>query len=569
MSERRVRPVTFVIALFLVCGMVLGLADFYYLTLGRRSDDRGGPAPPTTSRSTPPAPQPTATASGQPSTTPTRPPPDPGDVPVASYDRSIHQVWPGYSSPDRTTNVSSNARPDGFTEPPPGSGVQRYLDQPIEWAACGTDQCATITVPLDWDQPDGQAIELALRKRVAIRDRIGSLFINPGGPGASGLNMLTSFQNLDVPNYDVIGWDPRGTGSSTPVKCGTNKQTDELNAVDASPDNDTEWQQLIAGSRAFAEQCRLASGVLLDNISTLATARDMDLMRYLVGDRKLNFLGISYGTYLGAMYAELYPKRVGRFVLDSAVNITENDSVTQTAGFDLALRNFADWCASEPCGLGDTSQAVLNRITGLWERLDQQPLAVEGRELTQSMAVAGIAAFLYVGDRGYVGLGRAVQAALQGDGRRLLQSADWLNGRDPDGSYNSLAYTFPAISCLDSADKGLAGARPQWRRNQQKAPLFGEYFGPSVLCPTWSAEPVEQLKLIGQGSGPILVVGVTGDPATPYDQAEWMADQLDGGVLLTWDGEGHSAWDLGNECVRRAMRNYLNEGDLPDDGTVC
>ncbi len=497
--------------------------------------------------------------------------------PVASYDPAAHAVFTGYTSPDRQTPAASQATPAGFTAAPSGSGMDRYLNRQISWTDCGNFQCARIVVPLDWDKPDGQAITLAVKRKAATqrsggKPADGTMFINPGGPGVSGQSMLDHFQADQFPGYDIIAWDPRGSGQSTPVACGTAAQTDAYFNLNSSPSNQSQWDAVIAGNKAFAQQCRTSSGVLLDHISTIDTARDLDYLRHQVGDSTLNYLGISYGTYIGAMYAELYPGRVGRMVLDSAVNITDNDSVSQVMGFDKAFRAFAQWCAgSSSCGLGDSTDGVVNRTVRFLEGLNGSPMRVGLRPLTQNQAATGLAYFLYSGKDSYGYLAGALSQAIQGrNGAVLLAAADALNGRDLEtGKWDSSAYAFPSILCGDWSDDGLAGARQQWAEDQKRAPILGRSFGVGLICTYWTVKPARQLRITAQGAAPIVVLGVTGDPATPYQQAQWMSDQLASGVLVTWRGAGHSAWELGNTCLRNSVTGYLNDGVVPKDKTTC
>lgn len=499
------------------------------------------------------------------------------DPPVASFNPAAHDVFTGYTSPDRQSG-SGSATPKGFSSAPAGAGMSRYLDQHISWTACGSFQCGTVLVPLDWDSPDGQAITLTMKRKQATersgnRPAKGTMFINPGGPGVSGQDMLTSFETGSFPGYDVIAWDPRGSGQSTPVACGTAAQTDAFFDLDSSPDSSAQWSAVIAGNKAFAQQCRRASGALLDHISTIDTARDLDYLRTRVGDPKLNYLGISYGTFIGATYAEMYPGRVGRMVLDSAVNITSNDSVSQVMGFDKAFHAFAGWCArnDKECGLGGSADEVVRRTQSFLAGLDSRPLTVGSRSLTQNQAATGIAFYLYSGVDSYKYLAGALGWAMErGQGKYLLAAADSLNGRDVEtGKWDNSAYAFPAILCKDSADPGLAGARAQWEIDQRRAPLLGRPFGVGLVCTYWTAKPATQLRISARGAAPIVVLGVTGDPATPYQQAQWMAQQMSSAVLVSWRGAGHSAWSLGNSCLRNSVTGYLNGGVVPRNGLTC
>ena len=476
---------------------------------------------------------------------------------------------PGFQI-DRPRLPASTAKPDGFTDAPPGDGLSGYLKQSIQWRACSDFDCASIVVPLDYANPTEQAITLSLaRKRATQTPKLGTLFVNPGGPGASGRNLVTYFASKGLEQYDIVGWDPRGSNASTAVQCFGSKDTDALNQLDSSPDDAAETEALIVGTYEFAKSCWENSGELLEHISTVDTVRDLDLMRELVGDKKLNFLGYSYGTQIGSYYADLFPQRAGRLVLDAAVDITDDDSVIQAMGFDLALGNFAAWCARQNCTLGSTKDEVLTTVTDFLDGLDAEPLAVGNRKLTQTLAATGIAAYMYGGIPSWQALLRDLRSALDGDGTRLLRASDGLNDRDQDGSYGSLFYSFPAIGCADSRDEGVVEAERRWIEDQKKAPIYGKYFGPGYTCALWPARSAPQFTPTGSGAAPILVVGATGDPATPYQNAVTMAKQLGSGVLLTYEGEGHGTFGGTSACIDRTVIAYLTKGDVPTDGTRC
>lgn len=257
-------------------------------------------------------------------------------------------------------------------------------------------------------------------------------------------------------------------------------------------------------------------------------------------------------------------------MLDAAVNITDSDEVIQAMGFDLALGNFADWCTrTTECDLGENREAVLASITGLFDDLDAAPLDVRGRALTQSLAVEGVAQLLYGGLRAWPALAAYVGWAREGSGEALLWAADQLNSRDDNGEYNAMFYAFPAISCLDSLDQGVLDADATWGEDQGKAPIFGRYFGPQYTCTLWPVRPAPQLELRGAGAAAILVIGGTGDNATPYQHAETMAEQLESAVLLTYDGEGHGSYGGKSSCVDGIVVDYLVDGRLRSDGFVC
>lgn len=513
----------------------------------------------------------TPTPSSAPSTATTRP----------SFDAANHElprpaaVYDDKTSPDRPTGEQGTASPPGFLDPPPGSGLARYFDQPLTWEDCGAYKCATFSAPLDWFDPDGQAITIAMKMSQATEGPYrGPLFINPGGPGGSSQDYVDGFRKEGTERFDIIGLDSRGSGQSTPVVCGTGPQTDEYYNADSTPDDQTERDALITAQMAFNEQCRENSGPLLDHITSIETIYDYDLARHLLGAEKLNFYGVSYGTFLGSVYAELYPERVGRMVLDSAVNLTPSTDVIQAQGFDLSMRNYADWCAgTEACPLGNTQQEVIDKVMGFLKGLDADPLPTdyEGRMLTESLATSGLVLYFYFDDEMYAPLtGTLAYTMESGDGTFLLDSADLMNERAADGSYGSLTYAFPAIRCVDEADEGVPAAFENWTgRDSQLAPIFGPQFGPDLVCPLWTAEPAPQIDFTGVGAPPLLVVQNTGDSATPYRNAEIMAEELESAVLVVRDSPGHGAFDSGSTCLDRIVLGYLVHGKVPADGTQC
>lgn len=462
-------------------------------------------------------------------------------------------------------------QPRGFTDPPPGKGLQRYRRQPLVWQPCGRGlACARVLVPLDYAHPDDTAITLSLAQRPATGAvHRGPLFVNPGGPGGSGVDLVSGLDPAGLTDFDLIGWDPRGVGRSTPATCFTGAEMDRFRSIDDSPDTPTEEQALLHEDRAFGASCLARSGVLLEHISTAETVSDLDLLRELIGAAQLNYLGFSYGTLIGSLYAQNYPARIGRMVLDGATDITWGRSVSQVSGFDRALRHFARWCSGQPCGLGATTTEVQSAVVDFLTRLDAQPLAVGSRSLSQQQAVQAVFDAMYDGQSGWRRLAAELRAALDGNGAGLLAQADQADYRNPDGSYGILAYGFPTVRCRDARDVSVVATRQQAEAANKTAPLLGPLSGPDFLCTQWPVAPAPRRPTItAAGAPPIVVVGTTGDPATPYEWAQAMAKQLESGVLLTFDGEGHTAYGS-SECVRRTVQRYLNDGVVPSVGTRC
>jgi len=486
----------------------------------------------------------------------------------------------GSASGNPTVDPTQPGTTTGPAGPVP-AGLESFYNQKPDWQPCGAGQeCATIKVPLDYSKPAGKTIELRARKVLAASSRrIGTLFINPGGPGGSGLSYAAAAHYIMgrplLRRFDVIGWDPRGVGESTPVRCLDTAQMDELVAADGSPDDDAEIQALDKVAKELANGCQQRSSELLPHVGTKDAARDIDVMRGIVGDPQLYYLGKSYGTYLGATYAELFPKNVGRMVLDGAVDParpTDQINMTQAKGFDVALEAFAADCAQRSCSLGSTKEEVLGKVDKILTETDAKPLTGDGkRTVTQGVAVLGVIFPLYVKDY-WPRLERAVGTALNGDGLKLLQLADEYTSRGPTGYEDNSGEVIYAVNCIDHPDiTSIADAKSKAVEFQRASPRFGAYLlWGSLPCAEWPVKPVNtQHAIKATGSKPIVVVGTTRDPATPYEWAVGLAKQLDRGVLVTRDGDGHTGYYKGNECVDRAVESYFLDGTVPTDGLKC
>ncbi|MGW7056414.1 alpha/beta hydrolase [Streptomyces sp. NPDC054887] len=446
-------------------------------------------------------------------------------------------------------------------------------------------QCAFMDVPRDYAQPDGETIELAL-VRAKARDpenRIGSLVFNFGGPGGSGVTGLPSlaadYERLRS-RYDLVSFDPRGVGRSVGVQCQDDKELDAYYAEDSTPDDAAEEKTVIDGLEKYSAACEDNSGEELPYVGTANAARDMDLLRQVLGDDKLHYFGISYGTELGGVYAHLFPKKVGRAVFDAVVDPTqssEQGSLGQAKGFQLAFENFAKDCVArgDECALpGNDVRDIEEFVVGLLKRLDGKPVkGIGDRELTQTHAANGIIQTLYSKEY-WKYLEQGLDEADGGNGELLLSLSDSLNGRNPDGSYSNIGAANAAINCVDDKARfDLAQTKAKLPEFRAASPVFGEFLGWGLLgCSAWPVEGQRDTPDVSApGSAPILVIGTTGDPATPYAGAKRMARELGGGVgiELTYKGEGHGAYNGGDACVQRAVDAYLLRGKVPADGTVC
>ncbi|MGX1541739.1 alpha/beta hydrolase [Streptomyces adustus] len=446
-------------------------------------------------------------------------------------------------------------------------------------------QCATMKAPLDWSDPTGDTIDIALiRARTSGPEdrRIGSLVFNFGGPGGSGVSTLPAFGEDYAAlrtRYDLVSFDPRGVGRSAGVKCENDQQLDRYFQQDATPDDDAERTAFLNNTRQFNAACEKNSPRVLPHVRTTDAARDMDLLRQVLGDDKLHYFGISYGTELGGVYAHLFPKHVGRAVFDGVVDPTqtsEQSSLGQAAGFQLALDNYAEDCTSKAgeCPVGDSPQNVKDRIAALLKDLDKRPIpGIAPRELTQTAATNGIAQSLYSKDF-WEYLTEGLQDAYDGDGRILMLLSDSMNGRSADGEYSNIIPANVAINCADDKPRYTADyvqtKLPEFRA---ASPLFGDFLAWGMVnCAGWAvAGAADRPDVHAPGAAPILVVGNTGDPATPYEGARRMVDALGPGVgvELTYKGQGHGAYDSKNECVQSAVNDYLLRGKVPAAGTVC
>ncbi|MFG3276285.1 MULTISPECIES: alpha/beta hydrolase [Streptomyces] len=449
----------------------------------------------------------------------------------------------------------------------------------------GEWQCATMKAPLDWSDPKGDTIGLELirvRTTGAANERIGSLIFNFGGPGGSGVTSLPAFaegyEKLRT-RYDLVSFDPRGVGRSDPVLCENDQQLDAYFQQDATPDDAAERTQLVDNTKEFNNACEDNSEKILPHVRTTDAARDLDLMRQVLGDDKLYYFGISYGTELGGVYAHLFPKRVGRALFDAVVDPTqdpEQGSLGQAKGFQLALDNFAEDCVSqaEECPIGDSAQDVKDRIARLLDELDRTPIqGIFPRQLTQTAATSGIAQALYSKDF-WEYLTEGLENAYDGDGRILLSLADSMNGRSENGEYSNITPANVAINCADDKPRyDSAYVQRKLPEFRAASNLFGDYLAWSMLsCTDWAVPgAADHPDVSAPGSAPILVVGNTGDPATPYEGARAMVNALGKGVgvELTYRGQGHGAYDSKNKCVQGAVDGYLLDGKVPPTGTVC
>ena len=474
-------------------------------------------------------------------------------------------------------------------------GLESFYSQKVEWYDCGATggmersaqrtgfQCAKVKVPLDYSRPDGQTIEVAMKKHLATGSvRQGSLFINPGGPGGSGVQYVegaaeTAFAGVQG-SFDIIGFDPRGVGSSTPVTCAAANGVDPMSdpgqaSGDApfeelAPQIETTFRQMEANCAADTKPAGL-----LDHVDTISVARDLDVLRALSGDQRLNYLGISYGTYLGAHYAELFPANTGRMVLDGtldpSISLYERQAGAMK-GLERALRTYVDWCqAGQGCPLTGGTDAGVQQVRDLFTSVDRSPLPSSdpNRPVTGSEIRMAVMYSLYGDEQSWSGLSSSLDEAINQRNGALIRQ---ITGQTVAEVVNTAAVR-EAITCLDyPVDGDMAVWSARHEEIRREAPTFGGSAASADLgCQAWGHNGTRQPAPIhAKGAAPILVVGSTGDPATPYEWAKSLSEQLETGHLLTREGNGHTAYGRAAACTK-AIDTYLLSGELPPPGQVC
>jgi pimeloyl-ACP methyl ester carboxylesterase len=503
------------------------------------------------------------------------------------------------SSPLGEASPSGSAGPGGSSPAPaPGGSPATPSTSPISFDDCtsvirpqikdqpGGDRdlrfgCGRLQVPLDYTDVAGRSIDLfLLRVRYGHREQpLGSLVVNPGGPGGSGLDAAVGL-GLQLPlevlgRFDIVGFDPRGVGLSHGIECIPAALKDRGLALDPDARTAAQYAAQVALAKRTAEGCARKYGPSLAHYNTEETARDMDLVRQAVGDQKLTYLGYSYGTRLGSVYASIFPDRVRAMVLDGAVNPLADEvasAESQAAGFENAYSQFAADCRrrGHGCRIGPDARAFL---TALIAKARRAPIhssrAGERRVATAGHVLLAALSALY-DQKQWSDLASALAEANDGDAAGVFALADEYSQRDPHGDYTNILDANVAINCADSAlkvsDAMVRRLLSEWRT---KYPLFGTSLALGLLgCQQWQAPRHPLPRVRAAGAPPILVIGTVHDPATPYASARVLARQLATGALLTWNGEGHTAYPKTN-CVKQAVDAYLVTVRVPRAGTSC
>ena len=464
------------------------------------------------------------------------------------------------------------------------TALDSYYSQSLQWSSCADrHECSSLLVPIDYASPSSGDFRLALTRVKAKGTKVGSIVVNPGGPGAAGTSFVeyaqSSVSDEVAKIYDVVGFDPRGVGKSAPVTCLTGKQTTQWIRADATPDTPSEIATYSSLAAGIGRGCLAMTPVRARNVGSVATAHDMDILRAALGEKKLNYLGYSYGTYLGALYAHDFPATVGRFVLDGAVDPSLDSmqiSEGQSRAFQVAMSRFARSCSHlSSCPYSGGASKVLAGINSLLARLDQHPMRTDKLEtLTQSQALGALFWGMYSPDY-WPNLRDALSEAKRGNGTYLLMLADLGSDRTGPNTYGSNQNSaFYAISCWDSPaapdSAGLASAASTWSTKAPVPEMAKALAWGNAPCSTWFGHSdLAPAPTSSTTVAPILVVGTTYDPATPYPWAVALTEQLSTARLLTYVGDGHTAFGNGNPCIDSAVNDYFAKGSVPPRGLRC
>lgn len=452
----------------------------------------------------------------------------------------------------------------------------------LEWRRCGDLECATLAVPLDRDRPTGPTIDLALARDRADGERRGVLLVNPGGPGASGVDFLRDSRGVFGERvreaFDLVAWDPRGTGRSGPVECG--RDLDDFYSVDRSPVGLDEVSANVAAARDFVARCEEDSRDLLAHVATAETVRDLEAIRVALGEELLDFFGFSYGTVIGAEYLRSFPRRVRTMVLDGAVDPARPYATAlreQAEALDAALGRFFAWCAAAPrCRLGRPSgRTPAEAYDALVARVESEPVRArvdgEDRRLGPGELDIAVAGALYAGADGYRVLGRALADAAGGSPAAALALFDAYTGRESGGRYSDSTAGLYAVGCLDApAPRTVEGVASVAEDTARTAPRFGPATVWLALpCTFWPVPAVPTTTRKVPNGPRALVVGTTGDPVTPYVWARALTSRLGDARLLTVEGTAHTAYPFGGSCVRDAIDDYIVDLRLPRPAARC
>jgi pimeloyl-ACP methyl ester carboxylesterase len=454
------------------------------------------------------------------------------------------------------------------------TSLAAYYAQKLQWKSCYKNyQCTDLLVPIDYTEFKTGTFKISVLKYPTTGEKkLGSLIVNPGGPGGSGVDYAYAAEYLFTPEilkaYDIVGFDPRGVGRSEPIICLSDKELDANYASDSKPDNEQEFAQTLIESKKFIQLCE-KKNKHLTSFSTANAARDMDILRQAVGDKQLNYMGKSYGTFLGTLYAQFFPEKVGRMVLDGAVDPAISNfqqALTQAVGFGKAFAAFVTDCAKRSdCPLPKDNTAAIEEMKKILSQLADKP----NKRLSESLALLGTASALYDSATGWPKLRVAIKAVKQGKAEKLLELADDYTGRTEDGYATNEFDSGAIIDCLDFADnRSVKEMKVDALAFAKQAPLFGPYLAyGGLVCQYFETREATEV-VPTKTANPIVIIGTTGDPATPYEWAQGLHRILTNSVLISLTGDGHTGQGQGNKCVDGQVDDFYLEKKTPTR-TTC
>ena len=483
--------------------------------------------------------------------------------------------------PGGSGSPAASAAAPSASSTAPGASPTLAPQKPVRWTSCGTKfQCATLRLPRDYHDLAAGTLDVAIIRLPATEqgERIGSLIVNPGGPGGSGIEFVregySSFPSAIRKRFDLIGFDPRGVNTSSPVRC--IDDLDGLAALDPSPDNAKELESLVSQAKEYADACAKRNATILPYLSTDAVVDDLDRIRQAVGDEKITYLGFSYGTLIGSMYADRYPDRIRAMVLDGAIDpsLSEVELRTgQAKAFEAELGRFLARCARRTsCKFhegGNSAKAFDALMRAIDKKSLPTPQVYDRRRVGPGLAFSAVLGSMY-NKASWAALESGLALAKRGDGSLLILLADPFRGRKPNGTYSNQSDAYFSNTCLDFPVSTDVSTYTKLAATFRKvAPRFQAAAYNDLPCAFWSI-PAQRTPAPASGAGapPIVVVGSTGDPATPYAWAKSLAKQLESAVLVTRKGEGHTGYLL-STCIRKSLDPYLLELTVPKDGLVC
>lgn len=485
------------------------------------------------------------------------------------------------------TACATDPQPDDDSGPEVPEGLEEFYDQDLSWEDCEDYdephlQCAEVTVPVDYEDPDGETLDIALI--ADDPDDESHLLTNPGGPGTSGVEMvaerLGSTATEEVrEEFTVVGFDPRGVDRSSGVQCLNDEEYDQErqeHTEEESIDEEEEFTEALEHAEDIVDECVENTGEVLGHVDSFSAAADMDILRAVLGEEELHYMGFSYGTKLGMAYAEQFPETVGRFVLDAMMDVSlpaDEMVADQAAGFESALEGFAEWCVENDCPVSGDAGDVVEAVQEMFDDVGETPrTGLDGRTITLSTLINGFMTPMYSAD-GWPLLRDALEDALSSDDFFAFQYwADLQAGREDDGTYDWIStFSFRTIMCLDYP---MAETREEMDAEvdemTERSPTFGPHLGyEGIFCQALPDDPVGEPWEPSEDLPEMLFLGTTGDPATPVQWAEDMHEHVPSSSLVIHDGEGHIASMSGSECVQKPVDEYLITGELFEGRMDC